>query len=253
MMVGENPGQNQAATTTMAVLEQGLKVYTGIYRRVHRAMTKEFKKLYIINGATLDEEKYVYFLDTTTPLRVGRDDFNDDPNDVNIAPSADPNVVSDAQKLIKAQSLMEKLAAGLPLNLSVVTKKVLEAEGHEDIDDLMQVPPPQPNPEFMLEQAKFQHEAEMDIAEKQLKAFEVEAKALTARATAALNYAKADAEVAGIDMNEINTWAEILNKQSQEFREKLKLAKEMSQPQEENSTNAGDQRGAAPTGGKPAQ
>ena len=49
IMVGENPGQNQPATTTMTVLEQGLKVFTGIYKRIHRSLSKEFKLMYAMN------------------------------------------------------------------------------------------------------------------------------------------------------------------------------------------------------------
>jgi chaperonin GroES len=38
MQVGENPGQNQKATTTMAVLEQGMKVFNSIYKRLYRSV-----------------------------------------------------------------------------------------------------------------------------------------------------------------------------------------------------------------------
>lgn len=206
MMVGESPGQNQPATTTMAVLEQGLKVFSSIYKRVHRALGKEYKKLYRLNYLHLDEDYYKMVLDglsepitaqqpppqqqmpgqgpagmppqgTLPPgtqpfqgmppeqanqmeMEASIEDFESDNMDV--LPASDPSIVSDAQKVFKAQSLMEKAAAGMRLNPTVVARKVLEAEGHEDIEQLMDVPPPQPDPKFVLEEAKFKHQVEMD-------------------------------------------------------------------------------------------
>ena len=56
MMVGESPGQNQAATTTMAVVEQGMKVYTGIFKRLFRCMKEEFQKQYLLNREYLNPD-----------------------------------------------------------------------------------------------------------------------------------------------------------------------------------------------------
>jgi hypothetical protein len=42
IFVGKMPGQNTPATTTMATIEQGLKVFTAIYKRIFRALGKEY-------------------------------------------------------------------------------------------------------------------------------------------------------------------------------------------------------------------
>lgn len=159
MMMGENPGQNQKATTTMAVLEQGMSVFKGIYKRLHRSLTKELEKLYTLNYLYLNEDMYHEVLDDIMPSQVqgpqgpqevmmpqgSREDFN--PKDMNVLPTADPSLISDAQRLMKAQSLLEKLQMGLPLNPMVVTQKVLQAEQHEDIQELMTLPDRGPSPE----------------------------------------------------------------------------------------------------------
>ena len=49
LMTGENPGQNQPWSTTSEVLRQGLQVFSSIYKRIHRAMKREFKKIYRLN------------------------------------------------------------------------------------------------------------------------------------------------------------------------------------------------------------
>lgn len=185
MMVGETPGQNTPATTSMAALEQGLKVFNSIYKRVHRSLQKEFKLIYKLNYETLDEEYYKSVLDTDidmsqfglnvpSPEQLAEikqaleaenrlatlEDFN--PEGINILPASDPNMVSDSMKILKSQDLIQKLASGLPLNPAVVTKKSLEAAGHDDVVELMTIPPAPPSieqKEFDLEVMKEQREA----------------------------------------------------------------------------------------------
>lgn len=156
MMVGENPGQNQKATTTMAVLEQGMKVYSSIQKRVHRQLGKEYQLLYKLYGKYLDVNRYNNVLDEIEEVGDASDFMWDD---LNIMPASDPNIVSDSQRMLQSQALFEKLAAGIPLNPQLVIRKMLEAEGHEDIEALMQTPPPPPNPEVELESIKTQIDA----------------------------------------------------------------------------------------------
>jgi chaperonin GroES len=169
MMTGENPGQNQPATTTMAVLEQGMKVFNSIYKRIHRSLAQEFRIMYRLNFDTLDDELYQTMLDDTIDMgqfqgqkpspeqlqqvqqgvaaenaaATVQEDFESE--NMDIIPASDPNMVSDATRMLRANDLMEKMAAGLPINPAVVTRKVLEAAGHEDIDELMTMPPAQPS------------------------------------------------------------------------------------------------------------
>ena len=63
IMTGNNPGQNQPATTTMAVLEQGMMVFNGIFKRIHRSLKQEFRKLYDLNSRYLDPVSYFEVLD----------------------------------------------------------------------------------------------------------------------------------------------------------------------------------------------
>lgn len=165
MMAGESPGQNQPATTTMAVLEQGLKVFTGIYKRIHRSLAKEYQKMYKLNSRYLDETKYRDVLDKIDPesgeaLEASIEDF--EMSSYDITPASDPNFISDGQKSMQANSLLEKAMAGLPINIQEALRMSLEAEGHENIEQLMQVPQQGPSveeKEFELEIVKTQIEA----------------------------------------------------------------------------------------------
>ena len=172
VLMGENPGQNQPASTTMAVIEQGLKVFTAIYKRIHRGLKQEFKKLFVLNSLYLPEKVYFAVLDPSEEevQTIGKSDYTEGVLDV--IPASDSNIVSEAQKLAKAQGLMELLQLGT-VNPMVVTQRILEAQEQPGIEELMTMPPPQPNPEVVLEQQKLQLEAELghrelDIKEAQL-------------------------------------------------------------------------------------
>lgn len=151
-MVGENPGQNQKATTTMAVLDQGQKVFSGIYKRLHRSFKQELRKLFRLNAQYLSPEDYFNVLDMPEGMEsaalIMQEDYNLE--SVNIIPTADSNVATQQQKLAKAGALMEKLQFGM-LNPQEVMKRVLEAEEQPAVELLLNYNPP-PNPELVLKQ-----------------------------------------------------------------------------------------------------
>lgn len=157
MMVGENPGQNQPATTTLAVIEQGMKVFTAIYKRLYRSLKKEYKKLFILNSQYLDEEEYFTILDVGSEeaAQIARADY--DTSTFDVVPAADPNVITEAQRLAKAQALLEMIPLGT-VNPQEATARVLSAMQQPAIERLMQMPPPPPNPEVELEMQREQRE-----------------------------------------------------------------------------------------------
>lgn len=159
IFTGKMPGQNTPATTTMATVEQGMKVFTAVYKRIFRGLQEEFEKLYRLNSIYLDETKYVAVLDA----EIGQADFNADDHD--IVPGADPQAVSSQEKLQKAMGLMEMLPTGM-LNTVEVVRRVLVAQDQSNIDALWsdavkqtgQPPPPPPDPKMLEMQMKQQAE-----------------------------------------------------------------------------------------------
>lgn len=244
MMVGENPGQNQPATTTMAVLEQGLKVFTSIYKRIHRSLAKEYKRIYKLNYVYLDIEDYNTVLDDKLGGEgtFGQEDFEDQKADVK--PASDPSIVSQAQQSVKSQSLMEKMAMGLPLNVQEVTRRVLEAEGQENIKELMNVQP-QPNPEVMLEQARFQHEVQKDMIELELEALKIRTQSMKDESAAHLNLAKSEEAKAGLTIKERQQILSEIESEAAMVNDKIKLAldakKQQQEPQVSNSSGGSEQ------------
>ena len=175
IFTGKMPGQNTPATTTMATVEQGMKVFTAVYKRIFRALSQEFEKIFDLNKLYTDPNKYITVLD----MEIGPDDF--DSASCDVSPGADPNAASQQEKLMKAQGLIEMLQiAGPMLNPIKVISRVMEAQEQPNWQELFsdevqqsgQVPPPPPDPKMMAIQAKMQadqQKAAMDIQAKQAK------------------------------------------------------------------------------------
>jgi len=230
IMVGENPGQNQPYSTTVAVLEQGMKVFVSIYKRIYRALGKEYKKVYRLNGIYLDNQKYFNILDTGEAQTTGATDFNN--KDLDILPGADPSILSEAHASAKANSLLEKMMAGLPLNPQMVLRKVLEAEGHENIEELMQVQPPQPDFDTQLDIEKFNHQKELETAEYQLKTATTQYEAMKDYATAIANLAKASATDSGIEIDQINSIIDNIVKQESAATQRIQAISTLKQAED---------------------
>lgn len=157
MMVGENPGQNQKATTTMAVLDQGMKVFTAIYKRIRRAMTKEFQKVFEINYYHLDEDKTKILFDGKATMK--REFYNKETTVV--YPSADPNIASSGEKQAHAKMLLEMMQLG-GFNEYEIKRRALDAMGVADPESLL-IPPEQlqapPDPKLLEVQRKAEADA----------------------------------------------------------------------------------------------
>jgi hypothetical protein len=175
IFVGKMPGQNTPATTTMASIDQGMKVFTAVYKRIYRSLDEEFQKLYRLNGLYLNPNTYVDIVD----MEVGPDDFN--PKAHKIFPSADPSAMTQSEKLQKAEGLMQLLGGGMPLDPVKVMIRVLESQEQPNWQELVppqimqtgQMPPPPPDPKLQAVQAKTeadQAKAQNDIQVSQQKA-----------------------------------------------------------------------------------
>lgn len=130
IFVGKMPGQNTPATTTMASIEQGMKVFTAIYKRIYRALDKEFKKLFYINSAYLNPKTYAAVLDEP----IDPKDFDKETYD--ICPAADPNASSQQEKLMKAQALVELIPLGT-VDPMEVTIRILQAQDQPNWEKLI--------------------------------------------------------------------------------------------------------------------
>ena len=144
IMTGAASAQTMQPTTLMALIDQGMKVFTAIYKRIYDAMGRGFKIQYRLNSRYLDGQKYQSYLgQQADPAQ----DFADD--GALVTPVADPSAVTMMQQMAKASFLMqlsEHPKFGPLIDPAAVLKRLLEAASIDGVADIMakpSAPPPQ--------------------------------------------------------------------------------------------------------------
>lgn len=188
VMSGQNPGQNQPYSTTATVLEQGMQVFLGIYKRIYRSLAKEYRMVYDLNYMFLDDAYYEEMLDPQDEYLEVTKDFS--PAGLDILPEADPNMANSIRKQARVQALIEASRSGIQLNQQYITQQFLEAIDEPEIATVMQVQPPPPRPEE-LEDKRFYAELEFKYKSLELEAMSKQNMPLKDEAAALANYAKA--------------------------------------------------------------
>ena len=166
VMTGVNPGQNTPAETSRNTLEQGMMLFSGIYKRMYRGFTEELSKLYTLNKWYIKQSADFAELTTGDSPLIMEDDY--DSNGYRIYPSADPTAVSPSQKQSKAKVAFDVMTHNPNgFDRYQVIKRLLEAYDTEAIEEIFPDPKgpkaiaPIPNPKVELEKAKLQQKGEI--------------------------------------------------------------------------------------------
>jgi len=154
ILSGENAGNIQA-TTMISMVEQGLKQFRSIYKRIYKAEKDEFRLLYNLNSKHLTNEQYAEILDEPVLEVDVKSDFNKKGYD--ICPVADVAAVTNYQRMAMSQFYSSFLNDPFidPIELR---KRIFSAANAENIDKLVVMPAPQANPLMEVEQLKQQTE-----------------------------------------------------------------------------------------------
>lgn len=150
VLSGEVTSQTMQPTTLLALIEQGLKVFTAIYKRVYRAEKRELEKLYRLNRLHLSDQAGYQVGDTWK--KITREDYA---KGGGVEPISDPNMVSDMQMLGRAGFLAQYQDDPLcdPLE---VRRRVFAAAKIEGADKIIRKEVPQQPPDPTIELAKMQ-------------------------------------------------------------------------------------------------
>jgi len=70
VLTGDAHAQTMQPTTLLALIEQGLKVFTSIIKRLFRSLAREFRLLYELNRRYPDEEEYQRIIDWSPSPQV---------------------------------------------------------------------------------------------------------------------------------------------------------------------------------------
>lgn len=186
VVTGEAPRHQQTATTTLALIEQGMMVFTAAYKRIFRALKAEYSLLAGINAETVDAETYQRFHDEPVDPRQ---DY--DLSDMDIQPVADPRSVTKMQQAAKADMVMQLAQAGL-VDQAEALSRIAEAMDIEDVESLT----PKPDPIQQQMQAMGLEAARADLAEKMAKIELTMAQVEETRSAAIENMASAQSSMA---------------------------------------------------------
>jgi hypothetical protein len=154
VMVGE--GRSDAPVgTTIALIEQAVKVLNSVHKRMHAAQAQEFQLL-----AECFRENPESFWQRNRKPNIPWDEqkFMQALNDFDIVPQADPNTSSNSQRIMKTAALIQLAHAAPQLyNLSEVNKEALTTIGWESPDRFLVTPmPPMPTAQDQALQADAQ-------------------------------------------------------------------------------------------------
>lgn len=120
--------------TTMALLEASSKFFSAIHKRLHKAQGDEFKVLARINYECLPGE-YPYDLPGVSE-KVFKLDFD---GRVDIIPVSDPNIPSNAQRMMLIQMVQQVAQQSAPgmFDMEAINRMLLTTANVPDVDKLM--------------------------------------------------------------------------------------------------------------------
>jgi len=131
-------GNQQAPVgTTIAMMEQGSRVMSAVHKRLHYSIRQEFRILARVMSESLPQE-YPYSVPGGDQTIMAQD-FDDR---VDVIPVSNPNVFSQAQRIMLAQTKLQ-LASQAPEihNMHEVYRDMYEALGVNEVERLMKATP----------------------------------------------------------------------------------------------------------------
>lgn len=127
---------NVPVGTTLARIEQGSKVYSGIHKRLHASAGEEFRLRAELNAEVLSGEQQALYLQGSS-IVISAQDYD---ARIDVVPVSDPNIVSQMQRVAIAQAQVERAAVSPLYDKYEVERRYLEAMRVPDIERVLQKP-----------------------------------------------------------------------------------------------------------------
>lgn len=170
IMLGNRQPTNQKATTSNIIREESMRVFTAIYRRVRRGLSKEFKKIYLLY--TMFPPNLQDIIDEQVdPALV----YN--PDSYDIIPSADPNMAVKEQRAAMDDALLQYGERYGFVDMMKTMRKLGEDLEVSNLDELIPITeqgtsglPPQPP---SIEEKKVMAEIALKQRDQQIRLLEI--------------------------------------------------------------------------------
>jgi hypothetical protein len=135
-MVGDASNTGPVGTT-LALIEQGSKVFSGIHKRMHISARQEFKMMSALNYEFMEVEEYPYEVQGEERT-VLKSDFD---GRVDIIPVSDPNIWSATQRIAQNQAILELITTDPELypkaQRKIAHRRMLESLRVPDVDQIL--------------------------------------------------------------------------------------------------------------------
>ena len=119
--------------TTIALLEQGIKVMSSIHKRLHKAQREEFKILARTNHDFLPSD-YPYAVEGVS-RQIFKQDFD---GTIDVLPVSDPNIFSTAQRVLMAQTQIQAATQAPQIHdLREAYRRLYKALDVENVDEML--------------------------------------------------------------------------------------------------------------------
>ena len=133
--VGE-ANNNAPVGTTIALIEQGSRIFSAVHKRLHNSQAKEFRLMMELDSLHLPDE--MPFAATGAASVIYRKDFDDR---LDVIPVSDPNVFSSTQRIAQAQAVLQMAQSAPQLHdLYQAYKRMYEALRIQSIDEVLKEP-----------------------------------------------------------------------------------------------------------------
>lgn len=165
LQVGEGR-QDAPVGTTIAMIEQAMKVMDAVHKRLHQAQAEEFS---LLKDLFKENPEDFWRSNKNPAMPWTKESFLAAVNDNNFVPAADPNTASHVQRVLRAQALY-MMAQATPdmFNLPEVAKYVLHTLGVSNPETILAPPGMSSKPDPKAEADRIS--AQADLLDAQTKA-----------------------------------------------------------------------------------
>jgi chaperonin GroES len=138
-------------STVLALIDQGLQVYSAIYERLLGSWERELDLIYGLNAKHLEPQEYFAVLDLEMTPETGMVFRSDYSSDMQIKPIADPKMSTEQKRIARAEALYQfalsnPMVANNPMAFWECSRRYLEALEIQGLDRILPPPAEQPGP-----------------------------------------------------------------------------------------------------------
>lgn len=217
IMSGGGEMKDIPATTVLALIEQGMKVMTAIFKRIYRSMTQEFGIWYGYMRDFMvddDEEESISMIGADgVQFELKAGDYK---GDMNVCPVADPNMATQIQMLAKARALLDLREINpAKVDEDVIMNYYVQALQINDLavsDIVLKDVPPAVAQEMQRNNDLLEQQLDQEEANIKLRTMEVVSKVRLDATTGIKNLAQAEGEEVGMQMQEYQAQMQLLER-----------------------------------------